>query len=175
MNPVHFRAAALADSETIASLHVGSWRSAYRGILPDEYLDGPIEKERSGFWRSRFLSPGAERRHVLVAETEGVAVGFACVLLDADPVWGALLDNLHVLPKLRRSGIGRKLFHGVARWVLSAEPGWAMHLWVFEANESARRFYNALKGEAVERLLRQTPAGTELPFLRYVWRDLSHL
>jgi GNAT superfamily N-acetyltransferase len=172
MNTIHFRAATLADSQSIASLHIESWRDAYRGILPDEYLAGPIADERTEFWRSRLSSPGAERRYTLLARSGGVSVGFACVLLDPEPSWGVLLDTLHVHPKLRGKGIGRQLFHKAASWIASVEPGWPMYLWVFEANLAARRFYDALNGEVAERVLRRTPAGTELASLRYVWRDL---
>ena len=31
------------DARTLAALHVESWRSAYRGLLRDDYLDGAIE------------------------------------------------------------------------------------------------------------------------------------
>jgi hypothetical protein len=32
----------LHDCEDIAALHIESWRSAYRGILPASYLMGPL-------------------------------------------------------------------------------------------------------------------------------------
>jgi hypothetical protein len=58
---------------------------------------------------------------------------------------------------------------------MSNEPGWPIHLWVFEANEGARQFYDALSGEVVERRLKQAPGGADIPSLRYVWRDLEVL
>ena len=126
MNPIRFRTAALADSQRIASLHIESWQDAYRGILPDEYLDGPIEKERTNFWRSRLSSDGAERRYVVLAETEDTPIAFVCVLLDREPSWGACLDNLHVLPEFKGNGIGRGLLRKAVEWVISVEPGWPM-------------------------------------------------
>ena len=39
-------AATSADAQAIAALHVMSWRSAYRGILPEDYLGGDVEPER---------------------------------------------------------------------------------------------------------------------------------
>jgi GNAT superfamily N-acetyltransferase len=167
------RSATLADGQSIASLHMASWRNTYRGILPDTYLDGPIAEERASFWQARLASPGADRRHVLVLEGEGELVGFVCVLLDQEPQWGACLDNLHVLPRLKGHGLGKQLFSSAAQWVVSKEPGWPMHLWVFEANYGARRFYEALGGEVVERCFKETPAGVRIASLRYVWRDLD--
>ena len=175
MNTVIFRPATLADSQRIASLHTVSWRDAYRGILPDTYLAGPIVDERATHWQSRLSSPGTNRRCVLLAEAEETLVAFVCVLLDEEPLWGACLDNLHVLPKLRSHGLGRQLFSRAAQWVMSNEPGWPIHLWVFEANDGARRFYDVLSGEVVERRLKRSPGGTNIPSLRYVWRDLQVL
>lgn len=175
MNPVTFRPATLADSQRIASLHTMSWRDAYRDILPDAYLAGPIVDERVTHWQSRLSSPGTHRRCVLLAEAEGTLVAFVCVLLDEEPLWGACLNNLHVLPKLRRQGLGRQLFSRAVQWVMSNEPGWSIHLWVFEANDGARRFYDALSGEVAEHRLKRAPGGADIPSLRYVWRDLQAL
>ena len=175
MNTVIFRSATLADSQRIASLHTVSWRDAYRGILPDAYLAGTIVDERATHWQSRLSSPGSNRRCVLLAEAEETLVAFVCVLLDEEPLWGACLDNLHVLPKLRSHGLGRQLFCRAAQWVMLNEPGWPVHLWVFEANDEARRFYDAISGEVVEHRLKRAPGGANIPSLRYVWRDLQVL
>ena len=175
MNAITFRLATLADSQRIASLHTVSWRDVYRGILPDPYLVGPIVDERTTHWHSLLSSPGTHRRYVQLAEVEGTLVAFVCVLLDEEPQWGACLDNLHVLPKLRSHGLGRQLFSRGAQWVMSNEPGSPIHLWVFEANDGARRFYDSLSGEVAEHRLKRAPGGADIPSLRYVWRDLQAL
>lgn len=175
MQTLSFRRATPADAAEIASLHTENWREAYRGILPDAYLKGPIASERLNLWRSRFASPGADRLFVLLAESEGDLAGFVCLLLDEEPQWGACLDNLHVLPGWRGKGIGRELFGRATRWVVSTEPGWGMHLWVLEANLDARRFYEALGGELVERRPKKVVEGIIVPSVRYAWHDLAEL
>jgi GNAT superfamily N-acetyltransferase len=178
--PVTFRAALPADSGPIAALHAESWRHTYRGILANAYLDGPIGEERLRLWQSRFAAPSAERRYVGLAECDGVLAGFACVLLDDEPAlpgqaWGACLDNLHVRREVQGQGIGRQLFARAVQWVMAVEPGWPLHLWLYEANAGARRFYEMLGGEAEERKAKRTPDGTEVLSLRYVWRNLGYL
>jgi len=175
MDSIVFRPAILPDHRRIASLHAESWRSAYRGILPDAYLDEEIDKEREGLWKERFLTPGIDRRYVVLAEIRKKLVGFVCVLLDEEPEWGACLDNLHVCPELKGHGLGRELFAKGTHWVMTKEPGWPIHLWVFEANYTARRFYEALKGEVVERQIKKMPGGAEIPSLRYIWPDSAML
>jgi GNAT superfamily N-acetyltransferase len=115
--------------------------------------------------------PAPERRLVLKALAhDGQLLGFACVLLDAEPHWGALLDNLHVTPKLKRHGIGRELFEAARRWVAMRAPGTPMHLTVIEANRDACLFYERVGGTLVERVTKEVVPGTYLAVLRYQWR-----
>ena len=175
LNSIRFRPGSTADSGSIAALHTASWREAYRGILPDSYLDGEIGEERLGFWKTRLSSSGTNRRLVLLAEDQLELVGFVCVLLDEEPEWGAYLDNLHVRSDIMGRGLGRWLFAEAAKWVASMEPGWPIHLWVFEANRLARGFYERFKGKVVTREIKLMPGGAEVPSLRYVWSDVGML
>ncbi len=175
MNTLVFRIARKRDAEAIASLHTQSWRDTYRSILPDSYLDGPIVDERINLWRARFSSLPPNRFHVVLAESPERLVGFACVLLDEDPKWGACLDNLHVLSGWRNRGLGRRLWGKAAQWVRSKEPAWPIHLWVFEANGPARRLYDALGGEVIEQRKKEVVRGIQVPSVLYWWRDLQEL
>ncbi len=170
------RLATPADAPAVAALHVESWRSAYRGILSDEFLAGPIDADRRALWEARF-SPdtSSERPYVAVAEDDGALQGFVCVLLDADPTWGALLDNLHVLPSAKGQGLGRRLMSEASRWILEQRPESRMHLWVFEENLSARRFYERLGGLINGAHIHESPDGSRAPAVRYGWQDLHRL
>lgn len=170
-----FRPARPADSERIAELHTASWRDAYRGILPDAYLAGPVSVERAALWRERLTGAGTDRHYVRLAEDGPTLVAFVCVLLDEEPEWGACIDNLHTAVAFRGRGIGRRLMRMAAKWVLETEPGWPMHLWVFAANYGARSFYDALKGEIVEARSKGGSWGVEILSLRYIWDDLPTL
>lgn len=170
-----YRRATCVDAQTIAALHIENWRDVYRGILPDRYLDNFIAEERSSLWQARFSSPDADRQYILLAEVHRKPVGFVCVLLDEEPQWGACLDNLHVLPGLRNKGIGRQLFIRAARWVMATAPGVPIHLWVFEANGAARRFYDACEGKIVACQSKKIAQGVEILSVLYVWNDVQML
>lgn len=139
------------DVDAIAALHTESWRSAYRGLVPDAFLDGPLGDERLQAWRERFASAHPDRRLVMVAESGSTLIGFSCVLADADPAHGPLLDNLHVKPAFRGRGIGARLLRESRAWANAIAPGQPMHLWVMEGNTAARRFYRAQGGVEGER------------------------
>ena len=62
------RDACPADARALAALHVVSWQVAYRGHLPDHYLDTLSVDERVATWEA-YLGDGAAGRMV-VAEVE---------------------------------------------------------------------------------------------------------
>jgi ribosomal protein S18 acetylase RimI-like enzyme len=169
-----YRPATPRDADAIAALHADSWRRNYRGAYADSYLDGDVLDDRRAVWAARLAADAADRR-TIVAESEGRIAGFAYVALDEHPIWGALLDNLHVAHDRRRQGIGAVLMDRVARAVVEARPGSRLFLWVLEQNRPAQAFYESLGGRCVERELAHhtgddpshlagTPSG-----LRYVW------
>jgi len=172
MSQISLTAASTHDIESIARLHAQSWRSAYRGMLSDEYLDQHVVADRLEFWSARFASVPAERRLVLQAVSHGVLMGFVCVLLDAEPNWGARLDNLHVSPESKGTGIGFALFQAAREWIASVSPATAMHLWCVEANHVARRFYDRQGGTIVEAATRPVAQELSVPELRYWWAPL---
>ena len=163
-------AAGTADADAIANLHIESWRSAYRGLLPDAFLDGPVVDDRVTLWRDRLNTDAPDRQLVLTAVSDDMLTGFVCVLLDAEPVLGPLFDNLHVKPALKGTGIGSLLFRAAREWVDQRAPAQPMHLWVLEGNLPARRFYDRHGGEVAEHRIRQVVPGLLAPELRYEWK-----
>ena len=167
---ITLRPVTASDAALLAELHTESWRVAYRGLLRDEYLDGPIEPERVAVWTQR-LQALAPTHFGFVAEADGRAVGFAFLYGAHDPHWGTLLDNLHVRPGLRGGGIGRLLIEAAAREAGRRHPGTPLHLFVYEGNEAARAFYARMGGREVERRVKDQPGGGVLAEWRVVWDD----
>lgn len=166
------RAMHAGDVQTVASLHVASWRTAYRGILRDAFLDLDAAGNRERHWRMRLAATSGTAAG-LVAERAGTALGFAYLVADADSARGTLLDNLHVLPEERGRGTGKRLLVAAAREVLTR--GWppGLHLWVFEANVEARRFYIRCGGQEVDRILHEAADGGTYPALCYSWNAIA--
>jgi GNAT superfamily N-acetyltransferase len=169
------RAGGLADAAAIAQLHADSWQTAYRGILSDEFLQGPVHENRRLLWHTRLSGLERANQFVLVDEQRGALRGFACAFLEADPEWGCLLDNLHVVPDLKGKGLGRQLMAAVAQRVVLNEPFGRLHLWAYVQNLAARRFYERLGGVVTEAHAELAPDGTEVNVVRYCWSDLSGL
>jgi ribosomal protein S18 acetylase RimI-like enzyme len=166
--PLVYREAHAGDAEAIARLHAASWRSAYRDALSAAFLDGDVVANRLTVWADRFAAPQRSRL-VLVAADAGRLAGFVCVSGADDATWGSLIDNLHVAPDAKRSGIGTQLMRRAAAWLGERYPESSVYLWVIASNLSARRFYESLGGAVVETTLRRFPDDSMLPACRYAW------
>jgi GNAT superfamily N-acetyltransferase len=160
------------DSDAIAALHAESWRSAYRGLVPDDVLGAGLDAERRQAWLDRFASVPPDRRLVLLATSNDGLVGFTCVLADGEAGFGPLLDNLHVKPGWRGRGLGARLLDESRAWVRQIAPGQPMHLWVIEGNTAARAFYRAQGGTEGGRRVNEM-GGTPVTALRVTWPPLA--
>lgn len=169
---LELRDATPVDAEAIAALHTASWRSAYRGIMPDAYLDGDCGRERLAHWSGKLADPPSGG-HIVLALLEDAPLGFIAVWSDPDGASDAYLDNLHVAPGSRGLGIGRHLLGMVARR-LADEGRRTLYLWVFDANRQAYRFYRSLGAEAVETGIDRF-AGADIPHTRLAWDDSARL
>jgi GNAT superfamily N-acetyltransferase len=175
-----FRPAGPGDAAAVARLHADSWRRHYRGAFADDFLDRDVEGYLRPVWTERLAVPDPRARTIL-AEHDGVVTGLAHTLLGEDPVWGALLDNLHVAYGLKGQGIGTRLLALTARAVLDAAPSRGLYLWVLEQNSAARAFYAARGGTCVGREPAPAPGGDPARLngtpmgLRYAWPDPSEL
>jgi GNAT superfamily N-acetyltransferase len=169
-----YRGATARDIEAIAGLHAESWRRSYRGAYSDAFLDGDVFEDRLTVWTDRLTEP-PPNRFTIVAEQDGVVAGFAHTVLDDDPTWGALLDNLHVVHSLKGHGTGTRLMAETAAVVLDRTPSAGLYLWVLEHNTPAQAFYQARGGKCVGRGEAKSPAGDPLVTLRYAWAEPSRL
>jgi len=96
------------DAPAVARVHVASWRQAYRGLLPQEYLDSLSVEARTMTWAKAFSQLPDQTPTTLVGELDGQIVGFAsvgpCRDDDTDTATGELrglyLDPAHWGPDM---------------------------------------------------------------------------
>ncbi|MFI0937835.1 GNAT family N-acetyltransferase [Streptomyces sp. NPDC021020] len=153
-----FRYAGPGDAEAVARLHADSWRRHYRGAYSDAYLDGDVVADRLAVWSGRLAAPEGTRT-VLAEDPSGDFLGFVHVVLDDDPKWGSLVDNLHVTAARQRTGVGRALLARAAAEAVAHASSPALYLWVLEQNTPAQGFYAAMGAAHAETLLVGPPGG----------------
>ena len=140
------RPAQLADAEEIARVQVESWRTTYKGIMPDEVLATLSVEVRLEMWR-RPLSNPESLSIIYVAETDGQTVGFAAGGPErtGHDVYKTELYAIYLLQAYQGRGIGRALVQAVVGRLL--DKGFrAMLVWV-AAKNPATKFYAALGGQ----------------------------
>jgi GNAT superfamily N-acetyltransferase len=142
---LRIRPATPADAGAIAAVTVRGWQAAYRGIFPDDFLDGLNEDARETGWRAMLESDVEGRMPAWVAERDGRVIGFVSSGPPRDedvPLPAAEVYALYVLPEAWRGGAGTALLTTtVDHWL--ARDAATLVLWVFEANVRARSFYEA--------------------------------
>ncbi|MFE3455369.1 GNAT family N-acetyltransferase [Nonomuraea sp. NPDC059194] len=151
-----------ADAEAVAALHTRSWRTAYAGIFPDDYLNGPLVGRQAALWRDRLTGAGDDGGQLLIADNGGGIAGFAYLLPEGDRI---LLDNLHVDPGLKRSGVGGVLL----RHALDGAGTRELYLEVLKRNTAAIAFYERHGGTKAREFVERFPEGFELDVLEYSW------
>jgi GNAT superfamily N-acetyltransferase len=173
---ITYRLARPADAAAIAELHADSWRRSFRGQMSDRYLDHEVVADRAAVWQRRMHQPDPETTTVtIVAEAHGELRGFVHAVAAEDPVWGTLLDNLHVRHDTRRQGVGTRLLTETARWLQQHGYTGSMYLWVLEANHLAQRLYSRLGGHPATREIVPVADGSPVASVRYCWPQLAVL
>ena len=109
MAAFEIRDAVVGDADAMGRLHVRAWQYAYRGVMPDEYLDGLKAQDRADMWRGRIAR--TDLPPILVAVIDDVAVGFATYGAEqpADSTGCGQLYAMNVEPVQWGKGIGRAL------------------------------------------------------------------
>jgi GNAT superfamily N-acetyltransferase len=138
---VSVRHARVDDAPALGLVHVRAWQAAYRGQMPDDYLDGLRPEERAAGWE-RGLRRDRARDPVLVAERDGRVVGFAVVGPPRTPQDAGELYAINVDPDHWGTGAGRALLLAAHAELARLGYGEAV-LWVLPGNRRARRFYEA--------------------------------
>jgi ribosomal protein S18 acetylase RimI-like enzyme len=168
---VEIRTAIVSDYPAIARIHSDNWRLNYRGIYSDSFLDNQVEQERLKVWCTRMTCPAKDQK-VRVATTDGLIIGFSCLYLNEDAVFGSYLDNLHVSKTNQRMGIGKMLLQDCARAIAAEGDNKMLYLWVYEANAPARQLYERLGAAHVETIEKHAEDSSKAQVCRYFWPDL---
>jgi GNAT superfamily N-acetyltransferase len=143
------RPATAADASAIARVRIDTWRTAYRGLVPDAYLDAMDVEQSVALWQ-RVLDADAPNASVFVAAHAGEVIGFAAANRLAEPRHGldAELSAVYVRREWQRAGIGRQLVLAAAR-AQRASGATGLIVWSISGNKPARAFYEALGGTVI--------------------------
>ena len=151
------------DLAAAAQVCVDSWQHAYRGIVPQRYLD----KLSPQSWISVLKAYPAGS---LIALLDRKIVGTCYVTFardDARPDYGEIV-SLYLLPGAMGKGIGRQLWQAAAEYC--REQGLSgICLWTLTANTRACRFYERMGMMPSGRTRTEAIGGEMLPLTEYIF------
>jgi GNAT superfamily N-acetyltransferase len=180
------RRARPADAAAIGAVHVAAWRSAYPGILPDNFLSRLSVPRQAAYYDSAIrggvgvhvatasgLDLGASERQGTGARVIGFVTGAPAragrpgsALADGE------IETLYVLDDWRERGLGRRLMRAAATH-LSAAGCASAFVWVLRENPS-RWFYERLGGRPVAEST-ITVGGAPVVQMAYLWSPIENL
>lgn len=166
---LQIRPAIASDAAGIADVHAAGWRFAYRGKLPQSFLDSLSNESRTRFWQHAITNP-LPRSITLVAVQQDRSVGFCNCGPSRNPEASDThgeVAAIHVDPALTRQGIGRRLMDASLNH-LARQQFHSVELWVLDSNEIGRNFYEQTGWTTDGTAKTDTIGGVEVREIRYI-------
>ncbi|MEX2506747.1 MAG: GNAT family N-acetyltransferase [Pseudohongiellaceae bacterium] len=139
---MNIRTARESDARSVARVHVETWRAAYRGVVPDAYLNSLSIDKRELAWGKSIRAGIPE---LWVAEIQSEVAGWVAFGPSRDSDASASvgeLEAIYITPDHWATGVGRALWF-VARRRLIERGFSSATLWVLVKNARAIKFYGA--------------------------------
>ncbi|KOP80620.1 GNAT family acetyltransferase [Lysinibacillus sp. FJAT-14745] len=164
------RQANIKDAQGIGKVHVDSWRTTYKGILPDDFLNNLSYEQRTELWK-RNISDATN--YVLVAENEqGEIIGFATggTRKTNSAPNATDLTSIYLLEEYQGTGIGKHLLKEIFTYF--KQQGYEKVFVEVLAENKTRYFYEYFGAHYVNKIEIKI-GGKVLEELIYVWNDID--
>lgn len=141
------RKARIEDSKNVANLVKRGWQTAYKGLIDQEFLDSMNENEMTKKWTSNIFSQNKDD-NIYVYEENNKILGIIRFgkANDEEKINDAEIYVLYVEPKLKRNGIGSKLFNYAENYFIENNFK-KLIIWCLKGNEPSIKFYKKMGGK----------------------------
>lgn len=157
------------DRKAISRIYEESWKYAYSGIVPQDYLDSIPE----GQWAEKIDTPDW---HTMVCVENDELVGTCSFGKSRFEKYGDVgeIISVYFLPEHMRKGYGTALLMRVME-TLKKKGYKEIFLWVLEDNKRARQFYESLGFVCTGDYRSDSIGGKKLSEVRYIYRFVNYL
>jgi ribosomal protein S18 acetylase RimI-like enzyme len=152
------------DAQTMAAILAESWKAAYVGMVPQDYLDSLTGSK----WGRLTGDMSTGKLNAFLLLEDGVpagAVGYAKSRDESLADWGEI-QFLYVKPGFCRRGYGEKLFRAAVE-ALKRLGFENCFLWVLKENRNAREFYSSIGFRETDDITHSEVMGKRLTEVRY--------
>lgn len=151
------------DRLAISRIYEESWKYAYKGIIPQSYLDNIP----TGHWAAHLDN---DKMHTLVVLEHGDFIGTAsyCKSRFSEFAGFGEIVSIYFLPEYMGRGYGKKLLDAVITEL--TDLGYRdIFLWVLEENSRARTFYEKAGFVMGGKFLDDTISGRKIREIAYCY------
>ncbi len=142
MDEMKVRTAKKEDIDDIARIHVKTWQCAYKGQVPQDYLDSLSVEKRKQKWENIFKKKEDSQENYVATINDRI-VGFASVGYNRDSDSSSESGELYAIyidQDFLGRGAGSLLLKQGIEWLKGKGYKRAI-LWVLSTNEEAKSFY----------------------------------
>ncbi|MFS8159412.1 MAG: N-acetyltransferase family protein [Candidatus Roizmanbacteria bacterium] len=161
--------AQLKDAPGIAKVHVETWQSAYKGLMPDDYLASLSIEQKTERWKG-ILSKPEDNADTLVAQADGKIVGFCSVSHCRDEDMSSEIGELwsiYVDKDFSGQGVGSILLDKGLD-ILREQGYKKATLWVLTTNTKTIKWYESKGWKPEGKTKMEENNGVELQEDRYI-------
>jgi len=169
---MNIRKANSQDAQDIGKVHVDSWRTTYKGILPDDFLNNLSYEQRTELWKKNISDA---TNYVLVAENkQNEIIGFATGgTRKTNSVPNATdLTSIYLLEEYQGMGIGKQLLKEIFAYFKL--KGYEKVFVEVLAENKTRNFYEYYGAQYVNKVEIKI-GGKIVEELIYVWNDIDEV
>jgi len=170
---ITIRKALPEDAHDYAMCHISCWQSAYKGIVPDDFLQGmwASKEERVEKYRKAFAEPGDSEYFCVMYAERMIGFFFMSKSRDEDKSHAGEVVAIYLLEEFWDKSYGRKIMdYAVDR--LKNQNYSEIILWTFEENARARRFYEKCNFK-FDCAKKEMTWGKPLTLVRYVLLNVN--
>ncbi|ARI78141.1 GNAT family N-acetyltransferase [Halobacillus mangrovi] len=168
---MHVRKARLDDALGIAKVSVNAWRSTYKGIVSDDFLEKMTIQKRAEKWRDKI---SGKNEIIYVAEVNEVIVGYASGGVERGRMkeYDGELYAIYLLEAFQNRGHGKLLLSYLST-EMEVRGYTSLLVWVLEANHS-KDFYKRLEGKKIAEDTMEL-SGIDYRLLGFGWPSITEL
>ncbi len=147
---IHIRRAIKDDIPGIAKVHADSWKTTYKGIFPDEFLENITYEKREKQWENIFQQDDNHQIRFVAETLDGTIIGFIDGGVERTGTYNCdgELYAIYLLQEYQGMKIGQKLFQALLSECINNEMQ-SLLVWVVTNNPS-KNFYEKFNPEKID-------------------------
>ncbi|KXY69180.1 acetyltransferase [Bacillus cereus] len=172
MMEIHIRRAIKDDIPCIAKVHADSWKTTYKGIFPDEFLENITYEKREKQWENIFQQEDNHQFRFVAEKLDGTIIGFIDGGAERTGTYNCdgELYAIYLLQEYQGMKIGQKLLQALLSECINNDMQ-SLLVWVV-TNNSSKNFYEKFNPEKIDTKFLER---LQVEETAYCWRDINNI